>query len=425
MTAGVPTPNYTFEGDERVFAGVAIGTLAETFGTPLYVYDGDLVRANWLAYAEAFGARAHRIHYAVKANHNPHLLAALTALGSGFDIVSGGELELVLAAGAAPSSIVFSGVGKTEAELARALDVGIGCFNVESAEELSTLSGLAAARGIDAPVALRVNPDVDPKTHPYIATGLSENKFGIAMADAHALYMRAARLPGIRLVGVACHIGSQLTELSPMADAAERVAALVTALSGEGVALEHVDLGGGLGVDYDGETPPTPAELVAAIAPFVPETLTLCVEPGRSIAAAAGALVTRVIVTKQNGARRFVVVDAAMNDLMRPSLYGARHRIRNVRRTTGEPVASDIVGPVCETGDFLGRDIELQAETGDLLVVSEAGAYGYAMASNYNVRGRPPEVWIEGGRPVLSRRRETLADLTRLDVAAGGNPAHQ
>lgn len=406
--------NYAFCEGVRAFAGVPMTELAAQFGTPLYVYDAAQVRAAWRAYAQAFGARAHRICYAVKANHNPHLLAALAALGSGFDIVSGGELALVLDAGADPAEVVFSGVGKTRAELAAALAAGIGCFNVESAAELERLDALAAARGVRAPVALRVNPDVDPKTHPYIATGLSENKFGIAMAEARDLYRRAMRMPGLEVVGIACHMGSQLTDITPMVDAAALVAELVRALASDGIRLEHVDLGGGLGVDYEGEAPPAPAELVARIAPLFDEGLTLCVEPGRSIAAAAGTLITEVLFTKTNGDRRFVVVDAAMNDLMRPSLYGARHRIHNVRAEEA-PRPCDVVGPVCETGDFLGRDVLLDATSGDLLAVADVGAYGYVMASNYNVRGRPAEVWVDDGRAILSRRRETLADIRRLD----------
>lgn len=418
---GLTTPgeNYAFCEGVRAFAGVPMTELAAEFGTPLYVYDAAQTRAAWRAYAQAFGGRAHRICYAVKANHNPHLLAALVELGSGFDIVSGGELALVLDAGADPGEIVFSGVGKTRAELIAALDAGIGCFNVESAAELELLDELAAARGLRAPVALRVNPDVDPKTHPYIATGLSENKFGIAMDEARDLYRRAARMPGLETVGVACHIGSQLTDITPMVDAAALLAELVGALTSDGIGLEHVDLGGGLGVDYEGEAPPAPAELVAKVAPLFDEALTLCVEPGRSIVAAAGTLITEVLFTKTNGDRKFVVVDAAMNDLMRPSLYGARHRIHNVRAETA-PRRCDVVGPVCETGDFLGRDVVLDATAGDLLAVADVGAYGYVMASNYNVRGRPAEVWVDEGRAVLSRRRETLADMRRLDQEPHG-----
>ena len=411
-----PLPeNYAFLEGVRTFAGVPMTDLAAEFGTPLYVYDAAQIRAAWSAYATAFGTRAHRICYAVKANHNPHLLAALVELGSGFDIVSGGELALVLAAGADPGQVIFSGVGKTRTELTAALDAGIGCFNVESAAELDLLDELAAHRGLRAPVALRVNPDVDPKTHPYIATGLSENKFGIAMDEARDLYRRAVRMPGLEVVGIACHIGSQLTDITPIVDAAALVAELVHALDSDGIRLEHVDLGGGLGVDYEGEVPPEPAELVAKIARLFDENLTLCVEPGRSIAAAAGVMLTEVLFTKTNGDREFVVVDAAMNDLMRPSLYGARHRILNVRAET-TPARCDVVGPVCETGDFLGRDVELDAVSGDLLAVADVGAYGYVMASNYNVRGRPAEVWVADGRATLSRRRETLEDMRRLDL---------
>lgn len=399
-----------------VFAGFDLGELADKFGTPCYVYAEDVIAANFCAWQEALANRRHQICYAVKANHNPDLLSRLVALGAGFDIVSGGELELALRAGAAAEKVVFSGVGKRPDELERALDVGIGCINVESASELRSLMRIARARGVVAPVALRVNPDVDPKTHPYIATGLHENKFGVGMELAYELFLEAAADPHIRVCGVACHIGSQLTDLAPMRDAAMRVMALVERLTAAGVPIEVVDLGGGIGIDYQGEQPPAPADFAAVMADLVPTSHVLKVEPGRSIAGPAGILLTRVLVVKENEIGKcFVVVDAAMNDLMRPSLYGATHRIRSVNERSDAPFLCDVVGPVCETGDFLGRERSLAVQEGDLMVVSEAGAYGYVMASTYNVRGRPPEIWLSAGEARLSRRRETLDDLCRLD----------
>lgn len=398
------------------FGGCALEDLAQAFGTPAYLYADDVVTANYRSWQEALAHRENQICYAVKANHNPHLLRRLVQLGAGFDIVSGGEFELVLRAGADPAKVVFSGVGKRREELARALDAGIGCINVESASELACLSSLARARGVRAPIALRVNPDVDPKTHPYISTGLHENKFGIGMAQAYGLFLKAAGDPALSVRGIACHIGSQLTDLAPMRDAAQRVMALVERLEAAGVAVPVVDLGGGIGIDYQGEQPPSPKEFASVVARHVPRHHILKVEPGRSIVGPCGVLLTRVLVVKENEiGKRFVVVDAAMNDLMRPSLYGAFHRIRPVVSRTDAPFLCDVVGPVCETGDFLGQARSLAVREGDLLVVSEAGAYGYVMGSTYNVRGRPPEVWITREKARLSRRRERLADLIQLD----------
>ena len=396
--------------------GVPLVALARRWGTPLYVYSAEVIRQNLAAWQDALAPRSHLICYAVKANHNPHLLAELVRLGAGFDIVSGGEFELVRAAGAPASRVVFSGVGKRDDELEFALAEGIGTINVESASELRKLAAIAARMGVQAPVALRVNPDVDPRTHPYIATGLHENKFGIGMEEAFALYREAATEPAISLVGVACHIGSQLTELTPLEDAADRVMMLVRRLAEANIELGVIDLGGGIGIDYDGETPPTPRAFADAMRARVPDRYTLKVEPGRSIAGPAGVLLSEVLVVKENEAgKRSVVVDAAMNDLMRPSLYGATHRIRGLLEHADAPKQCDVVGPVCETGDFLARDVLLAAEEGDLLAVSEAGAYGYVMASNYNVRTRPPEIWLDSSEPICSRRRETLADLRALD----------
>jgi diaminopimelate decarboxylase len=351
----------------------------------------------------------------VKANSNLAVLNLLSRLGSGFDIVSGGELQRVIAAGGDPRKVVFSGVGKTEAEMALALDAGIGCFNIESASELARLNRVAMANGKIAPIALRVNPDVDAKTHPYISTGLKQNKFGVEFAAAEGLYAEAARLPGIRIEGIASHIGSQLLELQPFLDALDRVLALVDRLSAQGIRLHHIDVGGGLGVRYRDEVPPTPAAWAAAVTgKLLGRGLALHTEPGRSIAANAGVLITRVEVLKTSEVKRFAVVDAAMNDLLRPALYNAWMDIVRVTADSGEAEHTyDIVGPVCETGDWLGRDRQLALAEGDLLAIRSAGAYGFTMASNYNSRGRAAEVMVDGDRLHIVRERETFDDLIR------------
>lgn len=401
--------------DGRLYAeDVEVAALAKRFGTPLYIYSRATLERHWRAFDDALAARPHRVCYAVKANGNLAVLDVLARLGSGFDIVSVGELERVLRAGGDPEGIVFSGVGKTAEEMERALRAGIGCFNVESASELRRLGEVAAARDHQAPVALRVNPDVDPGTHPYIATGLREAKFGIAIEDAPALYREAAAHPNLHVAGVACHIGSQLTSIQPFVDAVERVLALCDRLAGAGIALEHLDLGGGLGIRYHDETPPHPREWASAIHRALGDvSWEIRVEPGRAIAGNAGILVTRVEYMKTGGARNFAIVDAAMNDLLRPALYDAWQEIIPVRERDGAPVTCDIVGPVCETGDFLGRDRTLVVGEGELLAVRSAGAYGFAMASNYNARPRPAEVMVDAGRATLVRPREALSDLWR------------
>jgi len=394
--------------------GVSLAAIAAAHGTPTYVYSRAAIESNFRAYDAAFGAHPHLVCFAVKSNSNLAVLNLLARLGAGFDIVSGGELERVLAAGGEAGKVVFSGVGKSRAEMARALEVGIRCFNVESLPELERLNEVAQSMGKKAPVSLRVNPDVDAKTHPYISTGLKENKFGIAIEDAEAAYLRAASLPGLEVVGVDCHIGSQLTELRPFLDALDRVLALVDKLAGQGITLHHLDLGGGLGIRYRDETPPAAGELIGALmARLVDTDYEIIVEPGRSIVGNAGVLLTRVEMLKHTPHKDFAVIDAAMNDLMRPALYGSWMDIQPVEPRAGSPREYDIVGPVCETGDFLGKGRALALEEGDLLAVMGAGAYGFTMSSNYNTRPRAAEGMVDGESMHLVREREQLADLWR------------
>ncbi|MEF3193442.1 MAG: diaminopimelate decarboxylase [Halothiobacillaceae bacterium] len=394
--------------------GVPLSAVAFAHGTPTYVYSRAAIESNFRAYDAAFGTHPHLVCFAVKSNGNLAVLNLLARLGAGFDIVSGGELERVLAAGGEAGKVVFSGVGKGRAEMARALEVGIRCFNVESLPELERLNEVALAHGKRAPVSLRVNPDVDAKTHPYISTGLKENKFGIAIEDAEAAYLRAAALPGLEVLGVDCHIGSQLTELGPFIDALERVLALVERLAAQGIRLHHLDLGGGLGIRYRDETPPTPAELIGALMDRLGQTgYEIIVEPGRSIVGNAGVLLTRVELLKHTPHKDFAIVDAAMNDLMRPALYGSWMDIQPVAARAGEPREYDVVGPVCETGDFLGKGRRLALAEGDLLAVMGAGAYGFTMSSNYNTRPRAAEVMVDGSAMHLVREREHLPDLWR------------
>ena len=394
---------------------VALSAIASDLGTPTYVYSRAALTEHFQAYAEALRGTAHLICYAVKANSNLAVLDLLARLGAGFDIVSVGELERVLRAGGDPRKVVFSGVGKTAAEMARALSVGIHCFNVESLAELERLDRVAGELGRRAPVSLRVNPDVDAGTHPYIATGLAENKFGLPIDAARACYRRARELRHIEIRGIDCHIGSQLTALAPFEAALERVLLLLADLRRDGIALTHLDLGGGLGVRYRDETPPTPQAYIAALRRHTdPLGLTLMVEPGRSIVANAGVLLTRVEYLKENRDKHFAIVDAAMNDLVRPALYQAWMAIEPVVPRADVPEHRyDIVGPVCETGDFLGRDRPLRLAEGDLLCVRSAGAYGFTMSSNYNSRPRAAEVLVDGDRYTVVRERETLADLMR------------
>ena len=403
---------------ELAVDGVALEAVAREHGTPLYVYSRAQVEAAFRAYEQAFAPVPHRICYAVKANGNGAILRLLAGLGAGADIVSGGELLAAVRAGFAPSRIVFAGVGKSDEEIALGLEQGIGEWNAESEEEIRRLSTAASARGRTARVSLRVNPDIDARSHPYISTGLREAKFGVDIGLAAAILRRAREMDGITVVGLQCHIGSQITEIEPLAAAARALAELSRQLLDEGFAIETIDLGGGLGVSYDGRGVPDPRALAAAVLPAVERLpLTLVVEPGRSLVASAGVLLTRVLYLKEGGARRFVIVDAGMNDLLRPALYDAHHRIEPVV-THGRPSELvDVVGPVCETSDFLARRRELERpEPGELLAVRDAGAYGFAMSSRYNMRPRAAEVLIEDGRARLVRRRETFEDLIATEV---------
>ncbi len=404
--------NYT---DNALFAeGVTIETIAEQQGTPCYVYSRATIERHWHAFDRAAGKQPHLICYAVKANSNLAVLQIMARLGSGFDIVSGGELARVLEAGGDPAKVVFSGVGKTHEEIATALKVGIKCFNVESTAELLRINEVAAQMDKRAPISIRVNPDVDANTHPYISTGLKANKFGIAKEQALATYRQAAQLSHLDVIGMDCHIGSQLTELSPFVDALDRMLELIDQLADQGIAIHHLDVGGGLGVTYQDETPPHPDAYAEALAERLASRpdLMLIFEPGRAIMANAGILVTRVEYLKQGEDKHFAIVDGAMNDLLRPSLYGAWMNIIPVNRGLSRPTHRfDVVGPVCETGDFLGKDRILAIQQGDLLAVRSAGAYGFTMASNYNSRCRPAEILVDGDRAFLVREREKLQDL--------------
>ncbi len=406
---------FTYRDGELYAEEVPVAAIAAAHGTPAYVYSRATLERHWHAFDAALGGHPHLICYAVKANSNLAVLNLLARLGSGFDIVSVGELERVLRAGGDPTRIVFSGVGKREDELRRALEVGIRCFNVEVPGELDRLERLAAALGVRAPVSLRVNPDVDARTHPYIATGLKENKFGIAVTEALDLYRRIADSAHLEVTGIDCHIGSQLTQTAPFLDALDRVLDLAARLEAEGIGIRHLDLGGGLGIRYRDERPPLPAQYAAALLERLGgRDWEILLEPGRAIAGNAGILVTRVEYLKRTPAKWFAIVDAAMNDLLRPALYDAWQEIVPVRpRGEGPAREYDIVGPVCETGDFLGRGRCLALAEGDLLAVRSAGAYGFTMSSNYNSRPRPPEILVDGDRVHLVRRRETLDDLWR------------
>ena len=393
---------------------VSLEHIARRHGTPCFVYSRATLTRHYRAFDNALGDLEHLICYAVKANSNLAVLNVLARLGAGFDIVSGGELMRVLKAGGDPAKVVFSGVGKTHQEMSQALAAGIHCFNVESAAELERLNEVASAEGLVAPIALRVNPDVDAQTHPYISTGLKENKFGVEIAAAEQLYLRAAEMSGIKIIGIASHIGSQLTKLTPYLDSLERVLGLVDRLGVEGIKLQHIDVGGGLGVRYKDEQPPEPADLARALRqPLEGTGLAVHMEPGRAISGNAGILLTRVEHLKQTPAKHFTIVDAAMNDLLRPSLYSAWQEIVPVRKSDAPCLTTDVVGPICETGDFLGKERELNAQPGDLLAVRTAGAYGFSMSSNYNSRPRAAEVMVDGDQAHEVRARETLDDLIR------------
>lgn len=404
--------------DDQLFAeGVALTNVAAEYGTPAYVYSRAAVESSWKALDTAFAGRNHLICYAVKANSNLAVLKLLADLGSGFDIVSGGELARVMAAGADASKVVFSGVGKTVAEIRQALDAGIHCFNVESEPELDRINAVATQQGKVARISLRVNPDVDAQTHPYISTGLKENKFGVDINEAPRVYARAATMAGIQIVGVDCHIGSQLTEVRPFEDALDRVLALIDVLASQGITLQHIDIGGGLGICYDDEVPPTADEYAQAVlarldAHTLGRELDIVMEPGRSIVGNAGCLLTTVEFLKPTEHKNFALVDAAMNDLIRPALYSGWHRVLPVEVNDSEPTEQwDIVGPVCETGDFLAKDRALALEEGDVLAVMSVGAYGFVMASNYNSRPRPVELLVDGDTVRVIRERESIESL--------------
>jgi diaminopimelate decarboxylase len=407
---------FSYSGNDLYCEQVALADVAARVGTPAYVYSSQTILANYRAYDEAFGALPHAVCYAVKANSSLAVLALLARNGAGFDIVSGGELARVLAAGGDPSRVVFSGVGKTAAEVEYALGAGIHSFNCESEPEMALLDAMAARRGVTAGFSVRVNPDVDAATHPYIATGLSQNKFGIAIERAHAVYRRARSFAHLSAEGVSCHIGSQILDPSPLLEAVDMLVEFARQLREEGCPIRHLDLGGGLGIAYrPGDTAPAVAAFVEGLRARLGETgLMVMVEPGRSIVGAAGVLLTRVLYRKQNGEKEFIVVDAAMNDLIRPALYHAHHEIVPLRKNGLPLVKADVVGPICESGDFLARDrMMANAMPGDYLAVCAAGAYGFVQSSNYNSRPRAPEVLVEGAGYRVIRERETYLDLMR------------
>ncbi|QTR46136.1 diaminopimelate decarboxylase [Thiothrix litoralis] len=408
--------HFEYRNGQLYAENVAVADIARAHGTPCYIYSRATLERHWHAFNDAFGSQAHLVCYAVKANSNLALLNLFARLGSGFDIVSGGELERVLRAGGDPSKVVFSGLGKKVPEIRRALEVGIRCFNIESESELDRINAVAGEMGKVASISLRVNPDVDAQTHPYISTGLKENKFGIEIGRAEAVYLKAAAMPHLKVVGIDCHIGSQLLTLTPFMDALQRLLALAERLAAQGVQIHHLDVGGGLGVRYqEGQAAPSPADYMAQL--FTDERLRqyeIFVEPGRAIAANAGILVTEVEFLKPSEYKNFAIVDAAMNDLIRPALYSAwQEIIPVVPRSTGETVTYDVVGPVCETGDFLGKERDLNIQPGDFLAVRSSGAYGFTMSSNYNTRPRAVEVMVDGDAVHVVRQRETLDDLLR------------
>jgi len=404
---------FAYHSGQLCVEGMVLAEIAKQFGTPCYVYSRSAIEQRWRAFDSALTTQKHLICYAVKANSNLAVLNVMVRLGSGFDIVSVGELERALKAGGEPGKIVFSGVGKKADEMQRALEVGIKCFNVESLAELDRLNQVAGAMGKVAPVSLRVNPDVNAETHPYIATGLKENKFGIAFNDALTGYEKAASMANLNVVGINCHIGSQITSMTPFVDALDRLMALVQKIEATGIALEHINVGGGLGICYRDETPPSAREYADEVcARFANIEHELILEPGRSIVGNAGVLLTQVEYLKQTPDRNFAIVDAAMNDLLRPSLYSAWHDILPLSKQEAEVIEQvDIVGPICETGDFLGKERHLSLQQGDLLAVLSAGAYGFTMASTYNSRPKICEVMVDGGKVFEIRRRETVEEL--------------
>ena len=412
---------FQYKNEQLYVEDLPVKQLAEEFGTPLYIYSRATLERHWHAFDSALGKHPHLICYAVKANSNIGILNVMAKLGSGFDIVSQGELERVLAAGGEASKVVFSGVAKSRAEIMRALEVGIRCFNVESVAELHHINQIAGEMGKVAPISLRVNPDVDAHTHPYISTGLKENKFGVSVDEAREVYKLAATLPHVKITGMDCHIGSQLTELHPFLDATDRLIHLIEQLKEDGITLKHLDLGGGLGVTYTDETPPHPSDYAAALLNKLKdyEDLEIILEPGRAIAANAGILVAKVQYLKSNESRNFAITDTGMNDMIRPALYEAYMNIIEIDRTLErEKAIYDVVGPVCETSDFLGKQRELAIAEGDYIAQRSAGAYGASMSSNYNSRPRTAEVLVDGDKAHLIRRRENLSELWALESIA-------
>lgn len=412
---------FQYKNEQLYVEDLPVKQLAEEFGTPLYIYSRATLERHWHAFDSALGEHPHLICYAVKANSNIGILNVMAKLGSGFDIVSQGELERVLAAGGEASKVVFSGVAKSRAEIMRALEVGIRCFNVESVAELHHINQIAGEMGKVAPISLRVNPDVDAHTHPYISTGLKENKFGVSVDEAREVYKLAATLPHVKITGMDCHIGSQLTELQPFLDATDRLIRLMEQLKENGITLKHLDLGGGLGVTYTDETPPHPSDYATALLNKLKdyEDLEIILEPGRAIAANAGILVAKVQYLKSNESRNFAITDTGMNDMIRPALYEAYMNIIEIDRTLErEKAIYDVVGPVCETSDFLGKQRELAIAEGDYIAQRSAGAYGASMSSNYNSRPRTAEVLVDGNKAHLIRRRENLSELWALESIA-------
>jgi diaminopimelate decarboxylase len=422
--AGLPAttlpPFIRYQDQQLHVEGVSLGALAREHGTPLFVYSRAAMLSALAAYQRGLAGRQHLICYAMKANSSLAILQTLVQSGCGLDIVSGGELERALAVGVEPAKVIFSGVGKTRAEMRQALSVGIGCFNVESRAELDVLDEVAREMGLRAPVSVRVNPNVDAQTHPYISTGLKGNKFGIAHEEVLSTYQHAAACAGLRVVGIDCHIGSQITQTGPYLDAMDRVLDLVENIEAAGVPIEHIDFGGGLGIDYQGDNPPAADALWHALLQRLDARgfgdRKICIEPGRSLVGNAGVCLTEVLYLKPGDQKNFLIVDAAMNDLPRPAMYQAFHRIVPVApHANATPATWDVVGPVCESGDWIGRDRALTVKSGDVLAVLSAGAYCMSMASNYNTRGRAAEVLVDGDRAHLIRARESLADQTRLE----------
>ena len=412
---------FQYKNEQLYVEDLPVKQLAEEFGTPLYIYSRATLERHWHAFDSALGEHPHLICYAVKANSNIGILNVMAKLGSGFDIVSQGELERVLAAGGEASKVVFSGVAKSRSEIMRALEVGIRCFNVESIAELYHINQIAGEMGKVAPISLRVNPDVDAHTHPYISTGLKENKFGVSVDEAREVYKLAATLPHVNITGMDCHIGSQLTELQPFLDATDRLIRLMEQLKEDGITLKHLDLGGGLGVTYTDETPPHPSDYATALLNKLKdyEDLEIILEPGRAIAANAGILVAKVQYLKSNESRNFAITDTGMNDMIRPALYEAYMNIIEIDRTLErEKAIYDVVGPVCETSDFIGKQRELAIAEGDYIAQRSAGAYGASMSSNYNSRPRTAEVLVDGNKAHLIRRRENLSELWVLESIA-------